>query len=361
MKLRIDNSAIFRCIIVIGMGLFATACGSEKPSIETQDTQLPIVSNSNNGESSSGYPSPANAYPGAEQAFQEVPADISGITFDIPLEGIPTFPGKLAFHTERYGGNLQIAIVDGATGEVSQFTQSSGQAFEPSWSPDCSSIVFSQGTIGGSDFGVYRQDIGGSQFMSPLVETDVYDWAPAWSPTDDVIAYQSNRDALVNICFTDPTGRGDLGCMERGSFSNAMPAWSPDGTQLAFGSNREGNWELYVTDYPDMQTLQRLTNNTEIDFSPQFSPDGQTLLFSSQRLGTYNLYTIDLNSGGENQLTFGTFDERTPAWLSNDLIAYSAFIGDDWEIYLIDSGGNNIQRLTYSKGIDQWPAWCSGP
>lgn len=360
MKVKFAPKAILvTCFAVLWFSLLITACKQEQNTNST-NTQLPIVSNPNTDSSTSAYPGVQNAYPGTAPFLPEVPIEQRGIiSFDIPAEGIPTFPGKLAFHTERYG-NLQVAILDGATGEITRLTQMSGQTFEPTWSPDCANMAFSVGVGVDEDFEIYIQNMNGDQATPLLANPDSYDWASSWSPTGNVIAYQNNRDARINICFADPNGT-ELGCMERGDFSNAMPAWSPDGTQLVFGSNREGNWELYLTDYPGMTSLKRLTNNTDIDFTPQFSPDGQTILFSSQRLGTYHLYTYDINSDTEYQLTFSGADERTPTWIGNDLIAYSAFIQEDWELYLVNKDGSNVQRLTYAKGKDQWPAWCAMP
>ena len=191
-----------------------------------------------------------------------------------------------------------------------------------------------------------------------MTGSGAYDWAPAWSPDGSIIAYQNNQDALINICFITPTGER-LGCMQRGSYSNAMPAWSPDGTRLAFGSNRAGNWELYVTDYPAMSTLTRLTDNNDIDFHPQFSPDGQWIVFTSKRLGSYDLYLVGTDGQNERQLTTLASDERDPTWVGNGRIVFTANIEDDWELYIINVDGSNMQRLTYTRGADQWPVWCS--
>jgi len=339
------------------VSVLVSACSDVNPSQEAQTVQLPVVTNTDNSQNAypveeGGYPAPGT--PQGETDLPPVPAEAA--FFAPPSEGIPTFAGKLAFQTERFGA-LQVAILDGATGEISQLNSEVSQSFEPDWSPDCTAVVYTTGPVSGEDFEVNIKALAGE--ARPLVtSSDTYDWAAAWSPIGDVIAYQNNRDALINICFTNLAGE-DLGCMERGSFSNAMPAWSPDGTQLAFGSNREGNWELYVTDYPAFTSLTRLTTNNDIDFHPQFSPDGQTILFTSKRLGIYDLYLIKADGEGERPLTSDPADERDPVWVGDSQIAYTANIQDDWELYLVNADGSNVQRLTYARGADQWPAWCA--
>jgi Tol biopolymer transport system component len=353
-KMKLSLLSIGGSLLILAI---LAACGSSERPSPTQDVQLPIIGS---GDVSPAYPGPQadSGYPGPGQTtveFPPVPADVA--FFVPPPEGIPTFPGKLLFQTERYG-ILQVALLAGDSGEVTRVTNVPTQAFEPDWSPDCSAIAYTEEVGNNQDFDIYIHDIASGQRRPLVTGSGAYDWAPAWSPDGSIIAYQNNQDALINICFITPTGER-LGCMERGSYSNAMPAWSPDGTRLAFGSNRAGNWELYVTDYPAMSTLTRLTNNNDIDFHPQFSPDGQWIVFTSKRLGSYDLYLVGADGQNERQLTTLASDERDPTWVGNDRIAFTANIEDDWELYIINVDGSNLQRLTYTRGADQWPVWCS--
>jgi len=336
--------------LLVGMMFVFSACTNGGELTNFQPTPSPPVSQDT---VSPAYPGPVNAYPAPSSDID------AALQAALPPAELPTFPGQIAFQTERFG-TLQVAILDGATGAVSRFNQNIPQTFEPSWSPDCSAVVFTVGQGTDSDFELYYQDLNSDNPMPFLNHPDFYDWSAAWSPAGNIIAYQVNRDALINICFADQTGN-DLDCMSRGSFSNAMPAWSPDGSHLVFGSNREGNWELYLTDYPDMNTLVRLTNNQYIDFHPAFSPDGRTILFTSQRAGNYNLFTIEPNGQNEQQVSTDGGDERNPAWVGNDKIVYASGIDEEMELYLANADGSNPQRLTYSPGLDQWPAWCATP
>jgi TolB protein len=248
--------------------------------------------------------------------------------------------------------------MEGETGAISQAVNMSNQSFEPSWAPDCQGLAFTVGT--NNDFDVYTiDDANAEPVLLPVSEPDIYNWSAAWSPTGEVIAYQHNKDALMNVCFNDGNGN-HLSCMERDNFSNAMPAWSPNGDSFAFGSNRDGDWDLYLSPYPPTGDLVRLTDNKDIDFHPRFSPDGERIIFASKRGGNYDIYVINADGSGEVQLTSGSSDERTPVWVGNDLIAFSLkhFENENWELYLVNADGTNAQRLTFIAGTDQWPAWC---
>lgn len=328
------------------------ACG---PSFNEEEPQPNLTDGSSllQGYPSVGYPvgTGLDAYP--------VPPSTDSILNQPPAE-LPTFPGKIAFQTERFGGKLQVAILDGATGQIAQLNQSFDQSFEPEWSPECSEIIFTVGQADGLDFELYRQDVNDLEATEFVNHSNYYDWGASWSHAKDVIAYQTNENALINVCFADQDGN-ELGCMQRSGFSNGMPAWSPDGTQLVFSSNRDGNWELYLTDYPAMNVMERLTENSARDYDPVFSPDGRTIIFSSKRGADYNLYAIQVDGQNEQQLTRDGTDERFPAWVGNELIAYSAGFQQEMELYLMNIDGSNPQRLTYSAGRDEWPSWCAIP
>lgn len=353
-KLTTTPRTLFFLLLIAA--LFAVACDAvDEGALETPDVE--------ESGSTVAYPGFAESDSGSESAY---PAGSSilddALNAPLPPEELPTFPGQIAFQTERYL-SVQVALLDGETGATTRLTQIVAQSFEPSWSPDCSTLVFSIGEGNNGDFALYTQDFAdrGQEAHELLFNRpDSYDWSPAWSPAGGVIAYQNNRENLINICFVDEQGN-DLGCMERGNYSNAMPAWSPDGTRLAFGSNRAGNWELYVTDYPELSSITRLTENSDIDFHPEFSPDGFTIVFTSQRGADYNLYTIQPNGENEQQITSDGADERDPTWVGNDQIAFAGGFEEEMELYLINADGSDRRRLTYSPGLDQWPVWCPGP
>lgn len=343
-----------KLFLVVGLVLvsgFITGCDSPTPTPSTA-IQIPIVGTEGNS-AESAYPADSSSYPSPTSI--PLPGDVP--FFLPPVDGIPSFPGKIAFQTEMFG-LLEVAMLDGSSGELTRLTTTDTQAFEPSWSPDCSAFAYTREVGSNDNFEILIQDIASGQSQVLVTEPGIYSWSPAWSPNGEVIAYQNNPEAMMNICFVTPDGER-LGCMERGTYSNAMPSWSPDGTQLVFGSNREGNWELYVTDYPAMSSLTRLTNNSDIDFHPKFSPDGQWVVFTSQRLGSYSLYLVRPDGQGERPLTTLSSDERDPAWIGNDRIAFAANLEDDWELYITDLNGVDWQRLTYVIDFDRWPAWCS--
>jgi TolB protein len=143
-------------------------------------------------------------------------------------------------------------------------------------------------------------------------------------------------------------------------------------TKIYFISTRSGTKEVWVMDY-DGQNQHPVTHLGTISISPRISPDNSRLAFASMgRDGwTIRMYSLELNryvsfpagtEGGANQ---------SPAWSADgSKIAFSSSRTGNPEIWLADSSGGNLHKLTAFKGPNVAPtfnprtgaqiAWVSG-
>jgi tricorn protease-like protein len=72
--------------------------------------------------------------------------------------------------------------------------------------------------------------------------------------------------------------------------------------------------------------------------------------------GEYGLRVINLDDGSSTKLTTG-FD-NFPAWSpKGDLIAFTRFSEDDYDIYTIRPDGTGLRRLTTARGNDAHAVW----
>ena len=101
------------------------------------------------------------------------------------------------------------------------------------------------------------------------------------------------------------------------TLGNWSPAWSPRGDWIAYYSGGVGRLGLYLVRPDGSENHRILEGDAEY---PAWSPDGEHLAFMS--LGS-------------------------PEGLSSD----------DYDIYVVDADGRNMQQLTRSPGEDGWPAW----
>jgi TolB protein len=262
--------------------------------------------------------------------------------------------GNVAFHSDRNGG-LQVYILEGKTGEVIQLTHLATN-FEPSWSPDCQSLVFASTRDGANSFELYTMHADGSQQERLFENVPPDDWAPAWSPQGDLIAYQSNESGVINVCLTYLDGVR-FGCM-LGNDIKAVPSWSPDGNSLLFVSDRSGAYNIYATELNNLAEIVQITNTEFEDMHPKYSPDGELITFASQRLGNYDIYLMNADGTNEIQLTYTDGAELSPSWVGNDQIIYAAEHNGNWDIFIMNRDGSNVEPLIASPSMEKWPMWC---
>ena len=134
--------------------------------------------------------------------------------------------------------------------------------------------------------------------------------------------------------------------------------------RIAFDSNRDGNSEIYVMD-ADGGNLQRLTNHPDGDFHPSWSPDGKWIAFLSRRDQVRSkhgiaaeIYVMDAGGGNPQRLTNDPHDDYHPSWSPDGKqIAFASVRDGNTDIYVIDADGGNEQRLTNNPLYDYSPSW----
>jgi len=87
----------------------------------------------------------------------------------------------IAFDAADPKGNVDVYVLDLATGEAQRLTQEPGLDFQPAWSPDGSQIAFTSDRSGDWDIWVMNADGTGAHDLSrnPRATDD----SPAWRPT----------------------------------------------------------------------------------------------------------------------------------------------------------------------------------
>jgi len=303
----------------------------------------------------------------------------------------------IAFRSERDGGGIYIASVDGGPAR-----RISDAGYNPAWSPDGRELaVATEGVV----------DPAMRKAVSEILRIDVATGhrrllvgddgvQPSWSPHGLRIAYWGvPADSARRILWTVPAGGGTPVKVLDDGFLNWNPVWSPDGAWLYFGSDRSGslnlwrlpidertgevggeaepvttpstasgfwslsqdgtrilyaaneskaNVERFPFDPAGLQVTGRaeaVTRGSHMVRSCAVSPDGRRIAFHAA-LPREELFVAGVDGSGLQQLTDDGFKDRQPVWSPDGrrLLFYSNR-GGSYEAWIVNAGGGKPERV----------------
>jgi len=206
--------------------------------------------------------------------------------------------GRVAYYL--YGTRAE--ILDIATGTVVETRQDCNS---PTWSPDGKKVVCGTSSGGGSTFLIVDAETGAAlSVLDPQVSGAVI---PAWSPTGAEVAFAALTQTYSSVWRSDWEGR-TVELASEGS-ENYAPAWSPDGEWIAYQS-RSGSTdsEIWVMDRDGGRKRRLTTTTAGWSRAPTWSPDGRWIAFVSSQAGSIGadygeLFAVSVESGEMVQLT----------------------------------------------------------
>ena len=265
-------------------------------------------------------------------------------------------------------------LLDPASGHRRQLTHPAhGVDFDPRFSGDGTRIVFrsERGVKPGDPFHVgynalFTLNRDGTHLRQ--VNPPGGGLFPAWSPTDDLIAFSGpSADPRVDhilVMTSDGSGTArDLGV--RGECAR----WSPDGTRIAYCShNGDGNWAVWTVgaDGSDPHQLThpvlRPPAGANGDYPVAWSPNGRRIVISSARDGLRAMYLLDADGGNAHRLLHSTKGVDSPSvWLRGGWIVFAHYASERarprW--YAVRPDGSHRVRLSSLDGAGDPIDWSA--
>ena len=128
--------------------------------------------------------------------------------------------------------------------------------------------------------------------------------SPAFSPDGKRIAFEGNKDGVVDIFELDLESKAIRNLTQDDDY-DGNPWYAGDGTTLIYNRRIGASWKIFSVDLTDPTRKTQLTFGPAVDLQPSYSRDGKTVFFTSDRggYGVFNIFTLDLASGETRQYT----------------------------------------------------------
>jgi TolB protein len=155
----------------------------------------------------------------------------------------------------------------------------------------------------------------------------------------------------------------DLHFYNQGASVNETPSFTPDGKQVVYASSAGGRCCRIFTANVDGTGFKPITSSTYIDVEPKVNPKtGSQIVFVSGRSGPQQIYIMNSDGGDIERLSEGTGEASNPAWHpGGQIIAFSwtrGFAAGKFNVFTMDVVSRRYVQLTHDEGRNENPSWA---
>ena len=253
-------------------------------------------------------------------------------------------PGRLVYDTWEQSEALR--EVDLGNRAVRQLTGSLAADRQPAYSPDGRWVVFSSNRTGNLDLWLLERATGK---LRQLTDDPAQDWDPGFTPDGKRILFSSGRGGAGLEIWSIATDGSDARQVTHDGVDAENPTMTKDGEWIVYTSGNTEHLGLFKV-HPDGSDATQLTHGNHTN--GEVSPDGRWALYvSSNDLGADVLF-VDVESGrqGKARIAVAT-GGRDPAitfgrgrWLGDG--SEVAFVGVD------EQGRTGIYAQKFDPDLD---------
>jgi Tol biopolymer transport system component len=280
------------------------------------------------------------------------------------LGAFPGENGKIAFFSDRQGGDFDIWTMDPDGGGLANLTaKSKADDLSAGWRADGRKLAFVSDRVTATnpegDYEIFVMNADGSQ-QRQITFNALDDEDPAWAPDGTRIAFHRDFDPVRGQVDDDlftmrSDGSGERNLTNSPGVLDIQPNWSPNGRRIVFVSDRDGDNEVYTMS-PKGANVRQLTFNDAVEFHPNWSPDGRMITFTSTRDGDFAVYVM--RADGTEQTNVSVEPGGLSAWSPDgEKIAFTSLRDGYFDIFTMDADGANQVNLTDDAAFDFEPDW----
>lgn len=242
------------------------------------------------------------------------------------MTGKPSiFNAKIAFVSDRTSRSKdtekELYIMDFDGRRVEKLTNFNSVVIGPSVSPDNSKLMFSL-------IATHRDVSRGKVRMIKNIDLMTYDFVTK------KVSTISSKPGI-----------------------NSGAIWSANGNAVFLTLTYGGNADIYEMTLGS-QRLRKITSNYAEDVDPSVTQDGTLMTFLSSRAGKAHIYTMDPRETEKDikRISFvGQFNATPRFSPEGKEIVFTSWVDNGFDLYRIDSLGNNLSRLTKDFGSNEDP------
>lgn len=231
-------------------------------------------------------------------------------------------------------------------------TASPGYEASPSLSPDGRFVAFQrydrEATDPTWDIEILDIESGTTSIVSSDLAAQEY--APAWSPDGDSIAFIVQADECGIV--VQAVAGGQVRVADCASDQGHEVAWEADGSLIraSYGSGQTLGLVRIDRHTGAHETLTAPPIGYDGDLRPRPSPDGRLLAFVRQRTnGIADVYVVERRGGEPRRLTFDHRRIGDIAWTADaSAIVFSSTRGGDSRLWRVDVAGGDPTALPMS-------------
>lgn len=239
------------------------------------------------------------------------------------------------------------------------------------WSPDSKEVVYSMaGTL-------WRQKVR-TNTSQQITDGPGYDYQPDWSLDGKSVVYTSYQNDAMELWLLE-LSTGKTHQLTSEGAVNVEPRWSPDGKKIVYVSTTYNKrFHIFCANVKDgkLEDVERLTGETQSmlpryyyssfdhEISPVWSRDGEEILFISNSghiHGTGGFWRMKARPGtAAREIHYEETNWRARPEFSPDgsRIVYSSYLGRNWhQLWLMPTNGGDAFPISYGEWDDTAPRW----